>query len=77
VELVPGIRLMPARGHTEGHQVVVVETDASTNVLGGDVGTSFDELGSGTTEGQRRVLALAAPTWLTHADGGPKVPQPN
>jgi N-acyl homoserine lactone hydrolase len=77
VELVPGIRLLPARGHTEGHQVVVVETDAGTNVLGGDVGTSFDELGSGTTEGQRRVLALAAPTWLTHADGGPKVPQPN
>jgi N-acyl homoserine lactone hydrolase len=72
VELVPGIRLLPARGHTEGHQVVVVETDAGTNVLGGDVGTSFDELGSGTTEGQRRVLALAAPTWLTHADGARK-----
>jgi Metallo-beta-lactamase superfamily len=35
VELVPGIRLLPARGHTEGHQVVVVETDAGTNVLGG------------------------------------------
>jgi hypothetical protein len=47
--------------------VVVVETDAGTNVLGGDVGTSFRELGSGTTEGQRRVLALEAPTWLSHA----------
>ena len=73
VELLPGIRLLPSPGHTDGHQVVVVETDASRNVLGGDVGTSFNELGSDTTEGQRRVLALAAPTWLTHADGGPKV----
>ena len=77
VALLPGIRLLPAPGHTDGHQVVVVETDAGTNVLGGDVGTSFNELGSGTTDGQRRVLALAAPTWLTHADGGPRVPRQN
>ena len=77
VALLPGIRLLPAPGHTDGHQVVVVETDAGTNVLGGDVGTSFNELGSGTTDGQRRVLALAAPTWLTHADGRPKVPRPD
>ena len=77
VELLPGIRLLPAPGHTDGHQVVVVETDAGLNVLGGDVGTSFNELGSGTTDGQRRVLALAAPTWLTHADGAPKVPRPD
>jgi N-acyl homoserine lactone hydrolase len=73
-EVLPGIRLSPAPGHTDGHQVVVVETDAGTNVLGGDVGTSFDELGSGTTEGQRRVLALGAPTWLSHAPG-PKIPE--
>ena len=53
---------------------VVVETDAGTNVLGGDVGVSFSELGSGTTEGQRRVLALEAPTWLSHAPG-PKIPE--
>ena len=65
VELLPGIRLLPAPGHTDGHQVVIVETDGGTNVLGGDVGTSFHELGSGTTEGQRRVLALGAPTWLS------------
>ena len=77
VALLPGIRLLPAPGHTDGHQVVVVETDAGTHVLGGDVGASFNELGSGTTDGQRRVLALAAPTWLTHADGGPRVPRPN
>ncbi|HEY3022557.1 MAG TPA: MBL fold metallo-hydrolase, partial [Actinomycetota bacterium] len=27
VELLPGIRLLPAPGHTDGHEVVVVETD--------------------------------------------------
>ena len=73
VELLPGIRLLPAPGHTDGHQVVVVETDAGTNVLGGDVSVSFRELGSGTTEGQRRVLALEALTWLSHAPE-PKIP---
>src|SRR5438874_4491480 len=74
VELLPGIPLLPAPGHTDGHQVVVVETGADTNVLRGDVGIWFDELGTGTTEGQRRVLALGAPTWLSHALG-PKIPQ--
>jgi N-acyl homoserine lactone hydrolase len=74
VEVLPGIRLLPAPGHTDGHQVVVVETDAGVNVLGGDVGVWFGELGSGTTEGQRRVLALGAPTWLSHAPG-PKIPE--
>ena len=74
VELLPGIRLLPAPGHTDGHQVVVVETGEGPVVLGGDVGTSFRELESGTTEGQRRVLALGAPTWLSHA-GEPKIPE--
>jgi N-acyl homoserine lactone hydrolase len=74
VELLPGIRLLPAPGHTDGHQVVVVETSADTNVLGGDVGVWFGELGSGTTEGQRRVLALGSPTWLSHAPG-PEIPE--
>jgi hypothetical protein len=46
-------------------------------VIGGDVAYTFDELESGETEGQRRVLALGAPTWLTHAEGGPKVPRSN
>ena len=68
-EVLLGIRLLPAPGHTGGHQVVVVETEAGTNVLGGDVAVWFAELGSGATEGQRRVLALGAPTWLSHAPG--------
>jgi len=74
VEVLPGIRLLPTPGHTDGHQSVVVETDSGTSVLGGDVGVWFGELESGETEGQRRVLALGAPTWLSHA-GGPEVPE--
>jgi N-acyl homoserine lactone hydrolase len=74
-EPLPGIRLLPAPGHSDGHQVVVVDTGEGTAVIGGDVGTSFDELASGATEGQRRVLALGAPTWLTHA-AGPETPKP-
>jgi N-acyl homoserine lactone hydrolase len=74
-EVLPGIRLLPTPGHTAGHQVVVVETDAGANVLGGDVAVSFDELGDGTTEGRRRVLELEAMTWLSHAPG-PMIPAP-
>jgi N-acyl homoserine lactone hydrolase len=73
-EVLPGIRLLPAPGHTDGHQVVVIETDAGTQVVGGDVGVWYGELESGETEGQRRVLALGAPTWLSHAPG-PKTPE--
>jgi N-acyl homoserine lactone hydrolase len=73
VELLPGIRLLPTPGHTDGHQVVVVETDTGTNVLGGDVAVWFGEFDGDTTEGQRRVLALGAPTWLSH-EAGPKIP---
>src|SRR6185369_4261446 len=74
VEVLPGIRLLPAPGHTDGHQAVVVETGEGPVVLGGDVGTSFLELESATTEGQRRVLALGAPTWLSHA-AEPTIPE--
>ena len=64
----PPARPDPAPGHTDGHQVVV-ETSEGAVVFGGDVGTSFLELGSATTEGQRRVLALGAPTG-SHARRG-------
>ena len=74
VELLPGIRLLPAPGHTDGHQVVVVETDTGTNVLGGDVAIWFDELAGGATEGQRRVRALEALTWLSHVQE-PQIPE--
>ena len=34
-EILPGVRLLPAPGHTAGHQVVLVETDEGPVVLGG------------------------------------------
>jgi N-acyl homoserine lactone hydrolase len=75
-EILPGVRLLPTPGHSRGHQSVLVDAPDGLVVLGGDVAYTFRELGSGATEGQRRVLALAAPTWLAHAER-PKVPRPN
>jgi N-acyl homoserine lactone hydrolase len=76
VEILPGVRLVPAPGHTEGHQIVVVETDEGPVVFGGDVGYSFADIGQGDTPGKRLVLELAAPTYLAHARN-PHVPHPN
>ena len=59
LELLPGLRLVPAPGHTRGSQMVVVETDGRPIVVGGDVAVWFGELDEPHTEGQLRVLALA------------------
>jgi N-acyl homoserine lactone hydrolase len=75
-EILPGVRLVPAPGHTEGHQIVVVETDEGPVVLGGDVGYSFADIGLADTPGKRLVLELAAPTYLAHSRN-PHVPRPN
>jgi N-acyl homoserine lactone hydrolase len=75
-EILPGVRLVPAPGHTEGHQIVVVQTDEGPVVLGGDVGYSFADIGQGDTPGKRLVLELAAPTYLAHSRN-PHVPHPN
>lgn len=66
-ELLPGIRLVPAPGHTRGLQVVVVETGTRPVVVGGDVAVWFGELDEPTSDGQRHVRALdPAQVWLTH-----------
>ena len=58
LELLPGLRLVPAPGHTRGMQVVVV---------GGDVAVRFSELDEPRTEGQLRVRALEPElVWLAH-----------
>jgi N-acyl homoserine lactone hydrolase len=44
LELLPGLRLVPAPGHTVGMQVVVVETGGRPVVVGGDVAVWFGEL---------------------------------
>ena len=58
LELLPGLRLLPAPGHTPGTQVVVV---------GGDVAVWFGELDEPTSEGQLLVRALDPElVWLAH-----------
>lgn len=75
-EVLPGVRLLPTPGHSRGHQSVLVDTPEGLVVIGGDIAYTFRELGDADTEGRRRVLALAAPTWLAHAER-PKVPRRN
>ena len=68
-ELLPGLRLVPAPGHTPGMQVVVIENAERPVVVGGDVAVWFGELDEPTTEGQRRVRALdPEAVWLAHVD---------
>jgi N-acyl homoserine lactone hydrolase len=68
LELLPGIRLVPAPGHTPGSQVVVVETGARPIVVAGDVAVWSGELDDPQTEGQRLVRALDPDeVWLAHA----------
>ena len=67
LELLPGLRLVPAPGHTRGMQVVVVETGTRPVVVGGDVAVSFAELDEPQDEGQRLVRELDPElVWLSH-----------
>jgi N-acyl homoserine lactone hydrolase len=67
LELLPGIRLVPAPGHTRGIQVVVVETGEGPIVIAGDVAVWLGELDEPETEGQRLVRALDPElVWLAH-----------
>src|SRR5205809_4116536 len=52
LELLPGLRLLPAPGHTPGSQVVVVGTGDRPIVVAGDVAVWFGELDEPNTEGQ-------------------------
>jgi N-acyl homoserine lactone hydrolase len=68
LELLPGLRLVPAPGHSRGMQVVVVvETAGRPVVIGGDVAVRHVELDEPGTEGQLRVCALEPElVWLAH-----------
>jgi N-acyl homoserine lactone hydrolase len=66
-ELLPGVRLLPAPGHTPGSQVVVVETGGRPAVIGGDMAVFFGQLDEPRDEGQRLVRALDPElVWLAH-----------
>jgi N-acyl homoserine lactone hydrolase len=69
IELLPGVRLVPAPGHTPGSQVVVVGTGPHPAVIVGDTAVWFGELDEPQTEGQRLVVALPPElVWLAHAE---------
>jgi N-acyl homoserine lactone hydrolase len=68
LEPLPGVRLLPAPGHTDGSQVVVVETDGRPVVMVGDTAVTFSDLDEPRTDGQRLVRALEPElVWLAHA----------
>ncbi len=68
LDLLTGIRLVPAPGHTRGSQVVVVETGGQPIVIVGDTAVWFGELDDPQTEGQLLVRALDPQlVWLSHA----------
>ena len=60
-ELLPGMRVVPAPGHTDGTQVVVIDGGAGGGrpvVIGGDMAVWFGELDEPSTEGQLMVVGL-------------------
>ena len=66
-ELLPGIRLLLAPGHTRGSQVVVIDGDEGPTIIAGDTAVWFDELDNPRTEGQLLVRSLEpAMVWLAH-----------
>ena len=68
LELLPGLRLLPAPGHTPGTQVVVVETGGRPVVIAGDAAVWSGELDEPQTEGQLAIRGLDPEmVWLAHA----------
>lgn len=68
VTLAPGVRLLPAPGHTRGSQIVVVETDEGLVVIAGDSAVWAGELDDPQTEGQRLIRSLEPrAVWMSHA----------
>lgn len=66
-QLLPGIRLLPAPGHADGLQIVVIETEGRPIIVGGDVAVWFGELDEPHNEGQLLVHSLNPElVWLAH-----------
>ncbi|MFF2372575.1 MBL fold metallo-hydrolase [Agromyces sp. NPDC058110] len=66
-ELLPGLRLVPAPGHTRGSQIVVIEGGDHPVVIAGDTAVWFGELDDPQTEGQRLIRSLEPEAvWLSH-----------
>lgn len=69
LELLPGIRLIRAAGHSAGSQIVVVETGHRPAVLCGDSAVFYGELDQPATEAQHLIRSLdPSEVWLSHQD---------
>jgi N-acyl homoserine lactone hydrolase len=69
LQLLPGVRLRPAPGHTDGSQIVVVDSDPRPMVICGDTAVFYHQLDQPTSEGQRLIRSLdPEAVWLTHED---------
>jgi N-acyl homoserine lactone hydrolase len=67
-EIMEGVRLLPAPGHTDGSQIVLVETAQGPVVISGDAAVWSGELEEPSTEGQLLIRSLnPAQVWLAHA----------
>jgi len=67
LELLRGVRLVLTPGHTNGSQVVVIETGERPTVIAGDTAVWFGELDEPKTEGQLLVCAMDPEmVWLSH-----------
>lgn len=67
-EVLPGVRLLAAPGHTRGSQIVVVDREDGSVVIAGDTAVWDGELEEPTTEGQRLIRSLdPVAVWLAHA----------
>jgi N-acyl homoserine lactone hydrolase len=62
-QIVPGVRVLPTPGHSEGHQSVLVDTDDGLVVVAGDVAHSWDDF-----DAVGAVLLRLKPRriWLAH-----------
>jgi N-acyl homoserine lactone hydrolase len=68
IELLPGVRVVPATGHTRGSQIVVVETGEGRQIIAGDSAVFFSDLDDPKTEGQRLMRSLEpVAVWLAHS----------
>ena len=67
LELLPGLRLLPAPGHTRGSQIVVIDGAEGPTIIAGDSAVWFDELDNPRTEGQLLIRSLnPAAVWFSH-----------
>lgn len=69
-ELLPGVRILPAPGHTRGSQIVAVGTGDRPVVIAGDTAVWSGELDDPRTPGQRLIRSLhPSEVWLAHELG--------